>query len=50
MEFFRNGFPSARYVLMKGVEENGITFFTNYGSRKAQEIVCFYFFLIHLWT
>lgn len=36
---YRNGFPSARFVLMKNVEENGITFFTNYGSRKAQEIV-----------
>lgn len=38
--FRSNGFPSARFVLMKSVEENGITFYTNYGSRKAQEIVC----------
>lgn len=35
----RNGFPSARFVLMKAMEDDGLTFFTNYGSRKAQEIV-----------
>jgi len=34
----RNGHPSARFVLMKGFTEEGLTFFTNYGSRKAQEI------------
>ncbi|XP_031629082.1 pyridoxine-5'-phosphate oxidase-like isoform X2 [Contarinia nasturtii] len=34
----KDGLPSARFVLMKGVEADGITFFTNYGSRKAQEI------------
>lgn len=35
----RDGFPSARFVLMKAMEDDGLTFFTNYGSRKAQDIV-----------
>lgn len=38
--FYRENFPSSRFVLLKGVEKDGITFFTNYGSRKAKEIVC----------
>lgn len=38
---YRNGCPSARFVLMKGFDEKGLTFFTNYGSRKAKEIVSF---------
>lgn len=37
--YLRNGSPSARFVLMKGIVEEGLTFFTNYGSRKAKEIV-----------
>jgi pyridoxamine 5'-phosphate oxidase len=32
------GEPSVRMVLMKGRDERGITFFTNYGSRKAIEL------------
>lgn len=32
------GQPSARYVLVKGVEAEGLTFFTNHGSRKAREL------------
>lgn len=32
------GQPSSRIVLLKGVDENGFVFFTNYGSRKAKEI------------
>jgi len=32
------GKPSARIVLLKGVEENGFLFFTNYGSRKGTEL------------
>lgn len=32
------GKPSARIVLLKGVNENGFVFFTNYESRKAHEI------------
>jgi pyridoxamine 5'-phosphate oxidase len=30
-----DGRPSARIVLVKGADENGFTFFTNYESRKA---------------
>uniref|UniRef100_U5EHA4 pyridoxal 5'-phosphate synthase n=1 Tax=Corethrella appendiculata TaxID=1370023 RepID=U5EHA4_9DIPT len=33
-----NGFPSARFVLLKSCTEKGFTFFTNYDSRKAKEI------------
>jgi pyridoxamine 5'-phosphate oxidase len=32
------GVPSARMVLMKGFDERGLTFFTNYGSRKGAEL------------
>ncbi len=32
------GAPSARMVLMKGFDERGITFFTNYASRKGIEL------------
>lgn len=33
-----DGLPSARIVLLKGVSENGFTFFTNYNSYKAQHL------------
>jgi len=33
-----DGAPSARMVLMKGFDERGITFFTNYASRKGVEL------------
>lgn len=32
------GRPSARIVLLKGVDERGFIFFTNYGSRKGREL------------
>jgi pyridoxamine 5'-phosphate oxidase len=32
------GQPSARVVLLKGIAPHGFLFFTNYGSRKAQDL------------
>ena len=34
----RDGRPSVRTVLLKGVDSRGFVFFTNYGSRKSREI------------
>ena len=33
-----NGKPSARTVLLRGVDENGFYFYTNYSSRKGEAI------------
>jgi pyridoxamine 5'-phosphate oxidase len=33
-----DGAPGARNVLLKGVDDSGFAFFTNYGSRKAREL------------
>ena len=33
-----DGVPSSRIVLLKGVEERGFIFFTNYESRKGREL------------
>ncbi len=30
--------PSVRFVLLKGIDERGVGFFTNYESRKAREL------------
>jgi len=34
----KNGHPSARVVLLKGIDERGFIFFTNYESRKGREL------------
>lgn len=34
----KDAIPSARFVLLKDITEQGFTFFTNYESRKANEI------------
>lgn len=33
------GFPSARVVLLKGYDEKGFIFYTNYDSQKGQELI-----------
>lgn len=33
-----DGMPSARMVLLKGIDAAGLTFFTNYDSRKAADL------------
>jgi pyridoxamine 5'-phosphate oxidase len=34
----RDGMPSARMMLLKGADERGFVFFTNYESRKGEEL------------
>src|SRR6187401_801294 len=34
----KEGRPSSRIVLLKGADEQGFTFFTNYESRKGREL------------
>ena len=34
----RDGAPSVRMVLLKGVDDRGLVFFTGYGSRKGREL------------
>ena len=45
----QSGFPNARMVLLKSIEPNAFVFYTNYESRKSNEInetakgaICFY--------
>jgi len=33
-----DGFPQSRYVLLRGLDERGFAFFTNYESAKAREL------------
>ena len=49
----RNGKPSARMVLLKDFDDKGFVFFTNYTSKKGQELaenpqasLCFYWDII----
>ncbi len=35
----KEGKPSCRIVLLKGFDENGFTFFTNYNSRKGMQLI-----------
>ncbi|MGV6943632.1 pyridoxamine 5'-phosphate oxidase [Sphingobacterium kyonggiense] len=35
----QKGRPSSRVVLLKDIKSNGISFFTNYNSRKGQEMI-----------
>ena len=35
----KDGIPSARVVLLKGIEQNGFRFFTNYDSQKGRELI-----------
>lgn len=35
----REGRPSARVVLLKGLDERGFVFYTNYESRKGRELI-----------
>lgn len=34
----RDGHPSARVVLLRGIDERGLAFYTNYESRKGREL------------
>ena len=44
-----NGRPSSRVVLLRGLEDSGLTFFTNYTSRKGQEFGAHGFACTNFW-
>jgi pyridoxamine 5'-phosphate oxidase len=44
------GLPSARIVLLKGVDSGGFVFYTNYGSRKARELESRAACLVFMWS
>jgi pyridoxamine 5'-phosphate oxidase len=44
-----NGRPSSRVVLLRGLEDSGLTFFTNYTSRKGQEFDAHGFACTNFW-
>lgn len=43
------GRPSARFVLLKGYSERGFVFYTNYDSRKAEQLAGGYAALVFYW-
>lgn len=46
-----NGVPSARVVLLKGLDDRGFVFYTNYQSQKGQQLADNpYAALVFLWT
>ena len=44
-----DGRPSSRTVLLRGLDARGLTFFTNYDSRKGQELGANPFACLHFW-
>ena len=34
----KDGHPSARFVMLRGLDQRGFVFYTNYSSRKAKEL------------
>lgn len=44
-----DGRPSSRFVLLRGLDERGLTFFTNYESRKGHELAANPFACIAFW-
>lgn len=44
-----NGRPSSRVVLLRGLDESGLRFYTNYDSRKGQELQTTGFACLNFW-